>query len=174
MSSRAMSSRTLSGRTLIALALLAAMPGFADAAASKAAQQFIATAGHAGTYEVQAGELAAQKATSPDVKSFAQQMVTDHSKMGEALKTAAGTTPLPTKLDAKHTKELAALKSASAADFDALYLKQQLDAHQKAVALLKAESTKGDDPALKSFAATNLPTLQHHLEMVQALEKPVK
>ncbi|WEK52440.1 MAG: DUF4142 domain-containing protein [Candidatus Kaistia colombiensis] len=166
-----MSNLKPSSRTLIVLAVLAAMPGIAEAAASKAAQQFVATAGHAGTYEVQAGELAVQRATSPDVKSFAQQMVTDHTKIGEALKTAAGAMPLPAKLDVKHTKELAELKVAPAGSFDALYLKQQLDAHEKAVALLKVESSKGDDPALKSFAATNLPTLQHHLEMVQALEK---
>lgn len=165
----------ISKRTLMALAVLVAMPAMlpasADAAASKAAMQFIATAGHAGTYEVQAGEMALQRATSPDVKTFAQQMVTDHTQAGEALKTAAGATPLPTKLDAKHTKLLAELKSAPAASFDATYVKQQLDAHEKAVALFKAESSKGDDPALKSFAAATLPTLQHHLEMVQALEK---
>lgn len=162
-------------RMLIALAVLVAMPammpGFADAAASKASAQFVATAGHAGTYEVEAGQMALQRSTNPDVKAFAQQMVTDHTAAGAALKTAAGATPLPAKLDEKHTKQLSELKSAPAASFDALYLKQQLDAHEKAVALFKAESSKGDDPALKSFAAATLPTLEHHLAMVQALEK---
>src|SRR6187397_2190035 len=43
-------------------------------------KEFVTNAGMGGLFEVQAGNLAAQKAANADVKSFAQRLVTDHSK----------------------------------------------------------------------------------------------
>jgi len=161
----------MANRTLIALAFLVLVPASVHAAVSKASQDFVTAAGTAGTYEVAAGELATQRATSPDVKTFGRLMVTDHTKANAMLKAIAGSIPVPDTLDAKHAKLLAELEAAPSAEFDATYLKQQRQAHEEAVALFKKESAEGDDPALKSFAESTLPTLEKHLEMVQALEK---
>src|SRR4051812_38278805 len=52
---------------------------------------FIKEAAIGGLYEVQAGQLAAQKATSAEVKQMAQHIVTDHTQANEKLKSIAQT-----------------------------------------------------------------------------------
>src|SRR4051812_13961336 len=48
--------------------------------------KFAVEAAQGGMSEVQMGELAKQKATNPQVKSFADKMVTDHNKANDELK----------------------------------------------------------------------------------------
>ena len=52
-------------------------------------QTFVMKAAEGGIAEVKLGTLAAQKATDPAVKSFGQQMVDDHSKANDELKSVA-------------------------------------------------------------------------------------
>jgi len=47
----------------------------------------------------------------------------------------------------------------------------QLRAHKEAVSLFKKYSKTGRTAPLKSFAAETLPTLEHHLEMIQGINK---
>src|SRR5215212_5181894 len=65
---------------------------------------FAMKAAMGGMAEVELGKLASEKATSPDVKQFAQRMVTDHGKANDELKTVASkeSIDLPTSLDGKH------------------------------------------------------------------------
>src|SRR5262249_56986420 len=51
--------------------------------------KFAADAAMGSMAEVKLGQLAAEKATNPDVKQFGQRMVDDHTKIGEDLKAAA-------------------------------------------------------------------------------------
>src|SRR6476661_3715845 len=51
--------------------------------------KFMRGAATGGMEEVELGKLAAQKASSPDVKSFGQHMVDDHSKANDQLKALA-------------------------------------------------------------------------------------
>src|SRR5262249_4074873 len=67
-------------------------------------QRFAMNTARVGIAEVELGKLASEKANNPEVKSFAQRMVTDHSKANDELKALAqkqGIT-LPTEMDAKH------------------------------------------------------------------------
>jgi putative membrane protein len=47
----------------------------------------------------------------------------------------------------------------------------QVDAHKDAVDLFERYARGGDNTELKSWAFKTLPTLKHHLEMAQNLEK---
>jgi hypothetical protein len=44
-----------------------------------------------------------------------------------------------------------------------------VNAHEDAVSLFQRYAKGGDSETLKSWAATTLPALQHHLEMAKAL-----
>ncbi len=56
---------------------------------SGADTKFVLEAANGGMAEVSLGKLAAEKATSPDVKQFGQRMADDHSKANEELKALA-------------------------------------------------------------------------------------
>jgi putative membrane protein len=159
---------------------LAAPPGAAPKPGDAPAvsdEDFVRQASAAGLAEVNLGRLAAEQATSPDVKKFAQQMVEDHSKANEALNKVADNariTPSPA-MDAKHHETYQKLAGMRGADFDRAYVESQLADHKDAVALFEAESKGGKNDDLKALAGKTLPTLQHHLDMVQKLasaEKP--
>jgi putative membrane protein len=117
---------------------------------------FVSKAAMSDMYEVQAGNLAADKGQSDAVKQFGQEMVDAHTKTTEELtgivKSKNIKVDLPTKLDAKHQKLIDDLNSASAQEFDKTYANQQVDAHQEAVDLFKKYASSGDDADVKQFA----------------------
>jgi len=122
-------------------------------------------------YEIQAGQLAEQKAQRNDVKQAAQMIVSDHQKAGDELKQTLGeeASSLPTALDSKHAQLLNQLKKASGQQFDPLYVRQQVQAHQETIALFRNYAKSGQNAELKQFAETTLPTLEKHLKEVQEL-----
>ncbi len=126
---------------------------------------FMVKAGGDGMAEVELGRLAAERASSSDVKAFAQMMVDDHSKANGELTSLAGqksvtlpTEPLP---PAKAAKDH--LSTLSGAAFDKAYMDHMVKDHEKAVALFTKEASAGKDPDTKSWAEKTLPTLQQHL-----------
>jgi len=131
--------------------------------------KFVMEAAVGGMEEVQLGQLAAQKASDPDVKNFGQHMVDDHSKANTQLMQLAsqkGVTP-PTTLPADKQKDMDKLNSLSGAAFDKAYMAMMVKDHKKDVSEFQKESKSGKDSDLKSFASTTLPTLQNHLKMAQ-------
>lgn len=77
-------------------------------------------------------------------------------------------------LDQQHAALLQQLQAAKGAEFDKVYARQQVMAHQQAVDLFQTYSQSGDNPQLKQWAAQTLPALQQHLEMAQKLQQAVQ
>ena len=74
-------------------------------------------------------------------------------------------------IDARHADMLNQLASVSGRRFDRLYGRMQVAAHQEAVALFAAYAQTGTDPALRAFAQSALPALEHHLMMARRLPR---
>lgn len=150
----------------------AGTPSTQAAAPSESDKQFVIKAAHAGLAEVQLAQLALKKSTSADVKGFAQQMITDHSKANDTLKTLASGKgiPLPTQPDDRHLATYKRLEALTGRAFDAAYIQSQKDDHREAVALFRKQSQQGGDPALKQFASITLPTLENHRQHVEQLK----
>lgn len=162
---------------VMAAAVLVAGPG--AVAQSKAPAETVAFAkqvASANTFEIQSSELAQDHAQSSDIKSFAEQMIKDHTKAGNDFKSAvaqAQISPPPREEpDAKQKATLAKLKNAQGAAFDKAYVSAQLTAHKEAVALFRTYTKRGRTGPLKQFAQSTLPTLEHHLSMAQDLSRP--
>ena len=133
---------------------------------------FVENAARSDMYEVQAGQLAQQKAKSADVKAFGKMMATDHTALQNEMKplvVKAGLTP-PAELDQRRKGFLDNLKAASAADFDKTYIDQQVAAHDEALTLMKGYSENGDNAELKAAAAKAAPKVQAHLDKARALQ----
>jgi putative membrane protein len=136
--------------------------------------EFVKKAGAAGAAEVEAGKLGAQKATSPEVKAYAQKMVTDHTKANKELMAVAKDKNLevPTEPDMLHKGMMEKFERQEAdADFDHDFMQQMVRDHEAVVELFQNASTDSNvDPELRSLAKKTLPTLQSHLKQAQQLE----
>lgn len=140
---------------------------------SKDDSSFVMEAASGGLMEVQAGQIAQQNAQSQRVKDFGGMMVTDHSKANDELKSYASShgITLPESLPKAEQKHLDALKNLKGAAFDKHYVSMMVDDHQKDVAKFKKQSTSANDAQLKTWATNTLPTLQKHLDSIQAIKK---
>jgi putative membrane protein len=125
-------------------------------------------------FEIESSKLAEQKGNAQE-KSFAQQMVSDHTKTSTELKQLVGSGKVqataPTALDSSHQTKLAKLKDAAGKDFSSDYDSYQVSAHKDAVSLFERYANGGDNPELKNWAGKTLPALKHHLDMAQELGK---
>jgi putative membrane protein len=145
-------------------------------ALTRADRNFVAEAAQAGMAEVEHGNLAAQRATNPQVKQYAQRMVQDHTKANDELKaiaSARGLTP-PTAMDRKHHRAMEKLGKLNGPEFDREYMKHMVDDHKKTVSLFEKQAKSGKDGDLKSFAVKTLPILQEHLTLAQSTHDAVK
>jgi len=147
--------------------------GTASTAPLQAAdQKFLTEAAAGGMFEVEVGKLAAEKATDPGVKSFAQMLVDDHSTANDKLRQIATghNVALPASLPDDKKKELDQLSKLSGANFDKQFIKivGQKDHHHDIAAFEKASSS-AQSPDVKDFATNTLPTLKKHLAAAEKL-----
>ncbi|MBV9087493.1 MAG: DUF4142 domain-containing protein [Acidobacteria bacterium] len=148
----------------------------ASGSLSAADQNFVKKAAEGGMAEVELGTLAKDKASSSDVKQFAQRMVDDHTKANDQLKSIAsqkGMT-LPTDLDAKDKALKDRLSKLSGDQFDKAYMDNMVKDHSKDVSEFRKESASAKDPDIKSFASQTLPTLEEHLKMAREVDSKGK
>ena len=134
-------------------------------------QTFVHMASNGGVAEVKLGQLAIERAASPEVKQFGQRMVTDHTKANQelAIIVQAKNMPIAPELDPQHRAMADKLATLQGAAFDQEYLQGQVTDHEQTIALFTTQIKEGQDADLKAFASKTLPTLQEHLHMVQAL-----
>jgi len=138
-------------------------------------QEFVDRAARSDAFEIAAARLALTKATSPEVKAFAEQMIKAHTESTAKIKAAAAKAspaiPVNATLTSKENKELAELGRLSGARFDEEYIDEQVDAHEDALALMKAFASDGANPGLKAVAGELAPIVAGHLTMARELEK---
>jgi putative membrane protein len=134
-------------------------------------RKFVKDAAQGGMAEVELGQLAAEKASSEDVKKFGQRMVDDHSKANDNLKELATKkgVHVPQQLSAKDKAIKARLTKLSGDQFDKAYMANMVRDHKKDVAESKRETESAKDPDIKNFATSTLPTLEDHLKQAQSL-----
>jgi putative membrane protein len=152
--------------------------GAVSAATTTTAGGFVTAAATSDMYEIQAAKLAERTSTNPAVKKFAARMIKDHTASTDKLKAllAKGgiNATLPTDLDERRKGMLDNLAKAKPADFDKMYIDQQVSAHDEALTLLKGFIDHGDNDALKAFATSILPTVQDHDAMAKQLQASMK
>ena len=84
--------------------------------------------------------------------------------------TGANITPPAEGVDMSHQAKYAKLRLFTTdAGFDGSYISEQLATHEEAVQLFKDHAANDPTPVITEFAGKTLPKLEHHLEMVKAL-----
>lgn len=153
------------------LAVAAMSPSYAQTL-NKGDQHILTQLAQANMAEVEAGKIALQKASKQEVKTFAQQMVDDHTKGLQAVQDVARSknVTLPTEPDAKQKRMSEHLNSLSGDAFDQAYLKNAgVQAHNEAHKLVASAQKHATDADVKALAAKLQPTVDQHLQTVQAM-----
>ncbi len=124
-------------------------------------------------YEVQAAEIAMAKSSTAGIDELAGMIKTDHTASTAKLKTIAPTeatdTPLPTALDERRQGLIDNLNAAAPADFDRVYLMQQVAAHNEALTLLNGFKDHTETPGLAALATEIIPKVTMHRDQAQRM-----
>lgn len=164
----------LAALALAAPAVAQLQPPPAPPEARSQAQPFLTAAGMADVYEITSSQIALQKSGNPAVKRYATELIGHHTMTTNAALKAAkqgGVTPPPPALNAQFRALISELQAASPADFDRVYIAQQIPAHQGALELQSAYSQGGDVAPLRAAAKGALPYIRQHLVKAQAMQR---
>lgn len=133
--------------------------------------QIVAQVSNANGKEIAAGRIAQEKARNADVKSFAADMVKDHTAMQggvDSLVTAANITPKAAEPDTLQkalddaTKKLQ--DQAAGADFDRTYMDMMVSDHEATITLLNQAATAAQNADLRTLIQGAIPKVQAHLD----------
>ena len=135
-------------------------------------KDFVADAATGGMMEVELGNLAQQKAKNQRVKDFGKMMVDDHTQANNNLKDIASrkNIAVPATITDDQKKEIDKLSKKSGADFDKAYVDMMVEDHKKDIDAFKKATGNVGDNDIKNFATSTLPTLQKHLDSIQAIK----
>lgn len=121
--------------------------------------------------EVAAGKVAQEKASSEQVKEFAQHMVEDHGKALEEMQAMAQSknAKLPDEPSRRHQSATKKLEGLSGAEFDRQYMAQMVKDHQDALKEARRAAKEAKDPELKAAAQKAAQDIQQHLDKAKSL-----
>ena len=151
-----------------------------------------------GMAEIQLATLARDHAANPEVKQYADMIISDHTKAGDQLKQIASTNAIPQQpqIDKKHQDLMDKLSKLQGSDFDRAYIDAMVDDHKDDVSAVRSrvdedrtvkDKVEGKNPenpgavkpktsddrvtmSVNQWAADTLPTLEHHLDRAQQIK----
>lgn len=128
---------------------------------------FLTEAGTANQKEIDLSAFAQSHAHSEAVKSFAETMVRDHTRLGADLaKLSDGTVTVP----AANSTPDPDLAGKSGDDFDKAYMGMMVSDHDATVVKFQATVNGGRySAAIRAAAKDALPTVRHHDAMAKSL-----
>lgn len=148
------------------------MPSANTPTAPTDARNYVAMAGAADRWEIESSRAILAKTSNDAVKDFAQMMIEQHEQSTAKIKAAAGTADIdvtPPRLDGDQQRMLDEIQRADAAGADAIYLRHQRTAHDKALALHQGYADQGDTARLKQAASEIVAVVEMHRRQLDKL-----
>jgi putative membrane protein len=132
--------------------------------------------------DIDAGKLATERSTNPEVKKFGETMVTDHTGVNKAatdlvtkLKVTPADNDTSKSLKAQGDKNIAKLKGLKGAAFDTAYVANEVTYHQSVLdALDKTLIPNAKNEELKALMVKVRPAFVAHLEHAKQLQASLK
>ena len=139
-------------------------------------RQFAEKAARTGMAEVQLATNVSPRATPPDVRAFAQQMIDDHNRANQELTALAAQKGLdpPADIDPEHKALDTELAALSGAALDKRYMEAMVKDHVAAAAEFETASQQLADADLKAWAAKTLPKLHEHHHLAEQILAKLK
>ena len=128
--------------------------------------------------EIATSKIAVTKATNGDVRKFAQQMITDHTKMiaeRNGIIKATGAQPAAGAMDSSKAaadQMVTALNGTpKGAAFDTAYVNGQAMAHAATLTMVQKAQAAAQAPALKTALTGAIPVVSKHLDEARELQR---
>ncbi len=151
-----------------------AMPGTLSAANTVAVLNTIDKA------EIEAAQVAKNRASSPAVREFASKVIDDHTQSLNSSRRLAqrmNVEPDPPRLAASiketHQESMDTLRNKSGADFDRTYMEQQVKMHEQALSLVQDTAESAENQQLKQHLQQMKPDLQSHLQTAKNVQRQI-
>lgn len=134
-------------------------------------RQFLVKAAQRDMDEIMTSRLALQKASSGEVKSYAQMMIQQHTDSSNKLKPLAQqkSVALPNSPSPEGRALMAQLSKLSGRQFDQAYMRGQAQAHARTEAEYRRQLQQGQDPQVRAFANQVLPVVAEHRRMAEGM-----
>ncbi len=118
----------------------------------------------------------AKAAKSKGMQSIGDMLVTDHSKVLSDIQglASARSVSLPTAETEDQRKETEKFKGEKGKDFEEDWTEKMIEAHKKGISKFEDVANSGMDNEIKTWASSLLPTLRHHLDMLQQFKDKIK
>jgi len=159
-------------KKLVLVASLAALlaPVAAGASAPPQDEQWLQTSISGDRFEIRGGQIALQRALSPQVRALGQRLVKDHSKslhdaIALAQKYGIGVPPAATPSE---QWELNRIKNMPRSWFDGQYTALEIKDHNQDIEETGFEARKGEQWEIREEARKDLPMLNMHLRLAKA------
>jgi putative membrane protein len=122
--------------------------------------------------EVEMARVAVRQTTNEKVRSFAQRMIDDHTKMNQELTQLAREKGLNLgeQLPQEARSDINRIGNVNGADFDRQYVKEMVQDHEKDADAFDRQARTGEDASVRSLASRCLPTIREHLRMAKDLD----
>lgn len=125
--------------------------------------------------EIKAAGIAKNRSTNPDIISFANMMITDHTQVVNELKKIQADKLVNNRDNSSSEDDdsLTVLSAKTGVEFDKAYIEMMITDHEKAIELFNGVSNHTSG-TIQSFAAKTLPSLQTHLDEAKKIRASLK
>jgi putative membrane protein len=128
--------------------------------------------------EIQTSTIAQDKATNAQVKTFARDMIREHTAMQKQADSLAGAGNMqpqsPPQGDQKQQMVNQASQqlqsTAKGAEFDRAYMTAQVQMHQQTLTELQSYQGMVQNPGLRAMIEKAIPAVQQHLQRAQTIQ----
>lgn len=133
--------------------------------------EFMVTAAVHVMQDLEMSQIALRKASSPDTKALAQNIIGEHGTLQSALQALARqkSIVLPTSLGQDQGKRLGELTALNGPAFDRQYAELLEDSHKASIDEFENLSEDAYDGDIRAFAAKHLPLLKNHQDAIDEL-----
>lgn len=123
---------------------------------------------------IQLGQTIVQKSEMPDLKTYGQRLVDDHTLANRQLQGVAAQTgaSVPTAPNANQQQMLDRLNGLNGSDFDRAAIDDSTRLQERQVNLYTQAENNAQNPAVKIYAQQNLTVNQDELNQVRGLTAP--
>jgi putative membrane protein len=134
--------------------------------------KFFERTASANMLEVKLGKVAAERATSAEIKAFGERMVADHGKKIDELEALAAkkNVTLPLEMLPQHKAECDRIEAFTGSEFDEAYADFMVRAHRDMENLLRKTAETTQDNDIRTFANETIKGVQAHYAHAQKID----